>query len=120
MSSLNICLDGNLSDVIVMAFAKAFEKVSHTRLLHKLHMYGIDPETCKWSRSFLCGRTQHVVIDGEASEEVEITSMVPQDSVLGPIFFLIYINDMAEYTKHSSVRLFADDAIIYLTLTAKK
>ena len=51
-------------------------------------------------------------IDGEASK-VEITSKVPQGSVLGPIFFLIYINNMAEYTKHSSVKLFADDTIIY-------
>ena len=97
-------------------FAKAFNKVSHTRLLH---MYGINPETCGWSRSFLCGRIQHVVVDGEASEEREITSRVPQDSVVGTIFFLIYINDMAEYTKHSSVRLFANYTIIHHTLTAE-
>ena len=104
---------------VVMDFAKTFDKVSHTRLLHKLHMYGIDTETCRWSRSFPCGRTQRVVVDGKPSKEVEITSGVPQGSVQGPIFFLIYINDMAEYTKHSSVRLFADDTIIYLTLTAE-
>ena len=60
-----------------------------------------------------------MVVDREASDEVEITSRVLQGSVLGPIFFLIYRNDMAEYTKHSSVRLFADDIIIYLTLTAE-
>ena len=60
-----------------------------------------------------------MVVDREASEEVEITSGVPQGSVLGTIFFLIYINNMAEYTKHSSVRLFADDTIIYLILTAE-
>ena len=92
-----------------MDFAKTFDKVSHTRLLHKLHMDGIDTETCRWSRSFLCGRTQCVVVDGEATEEGEITSGVRQGSVLGSILFQIYINDMAEYIKHSSVRLFADD-----------
>ena len=101
-----------------MNFAKAFDKVCHTRLLHKLDVYGIDPMTCRWSRSFFSDRTQHVVIDGEASKEVEITSRVPQGSVLGPIFFLISIYGMAEYTKHSSVRLYADDTIIFLTLTA--
>ena len=69
-------MDGKHSDVVVMDFAKAFNKVSHMRLLHKLDMYGIDPETCGWSRSFLCGRTQHVVVDGEASKGVEITSGV--------------------------------------------
>ena len=58
-----------------------------------------------------------MVVDGEASEEVETTSEVPHGSVLGPIFFLMYINDMTEYTKHCSVRLFTDDTIIYLTLT---
>ena len=60
-----------------------------------------------------------MVVDREASEEVEITSGVPQGSVLESIFFLIYINDMAEYTKHSQVRLLSDDTTIYLTLTAE-
>ena len=99
---------------------KLSNKVSHTTLLHKLHMYGTDPETCGWFRSFLCSRTQRVVVDGEAFIEVEITSRVPQGSVLRPIFFLIYINDMAEYTKHSSVRLFADDTIIYTSSLLQK
>ena len=84
-------------------------------------MYGIDPEIWGWFRTFLCGRIQQVVVDGEEFKEMEITSGVPQGSVLGPtcIFFLIYTHAMAEYTKHSSVRLFADNTIIYLTLTAE-
>ena len=99
---------------------KLLTNVSHTKLLHKLHIYGIDPETCGWCRPFLCIRMQHVVVHGDALEEVEITSGVPHGSVLGHIFFfLIYINDMAEYTKHSSVRLIADNTIIYLTLMAE-
>ena len=63
--------DRKQSDVFVIDFAEAFYKVSHTRLLHKLHMYRIDPETCGWSRYILCSRTQHVVVDGETSEEVK-------------------------------------------------
>ena len=111
--------DRKQNDVVVMDFAKAFNKVSHTRLLHKLHVYGIDPEPCGWSRSFLWSRTQHVVVhvDSDVSEEVEITSGVSQSSVPGPIFFLNYINDMAGYSKQSSVRLFADNTTIYLTIT---
>ena len=62
---------------------------------------------------------QHVVVDRGESEEVEITSTVPQGSVVDPIFLLIYINNMAKYTKHSSIRLFANDTIIYLILTAE-
>ena len=111
--------DGKQSDVVVMDFTKAFDKVSHIRLLHKLHIYGINPETYGWSRSFLCSKTQHVLVDGEASKVVEITSGEPQGSVLEPSFFPIYINDMAEYTKCSLVRLFADNTIILITLTAE-
>ena len=100
--------DGKQSDVVVMDFTTAFNKVSHTRLLHKIHMYCIETKPgTRWFRSFPCGRIQWVVVDGEASKEVEITSVVPQGSVLGLIFFLLYINDIAEYTKHSSVKLFA-------------
>ena len=64
-------------------------------------------------------RTQKVVIDGEESDAVPVTSGVPQGLVLGPILFLVYIDDMPKYTKHSQVRLFADDTIVYLTITNK-
>ena len=97
--------------------AKAFDKVSHTRLLHKLHMYGIDPKTWGWSRSFLCGRTQYVVLDREASE-VEITSGLPQGLVLGPIIFFLMRRCGRVYQTLFS-QLFADDIIIYLTLTVE-
>ncbi len=112
--------DGNQNDVIVMDFAKAFDKVSHKKLLYKLRASGIDEDTCEWASSFLCDRTQRVVVEGEASEEGDVTSGVPQGSVLGPIFFLVYINDMPEYTKNSTVRLFADDTIVYLTITGEQ
>ena len=105
--------------MVVMDFDKVFDKVSDTRLLHKLEMYGIHPETYGWSRSILCSRTQHVVVDNEASKEVEITPGVTQGSVLGPIFLPININNMTEYTNHSSVRLFTDNTIINLTLIAE-
>ena len=105
-------------DIVIMNFSKAFDKVSHSGLLFKLSELGASEEVCQWAKSFLVSRTQRVVVDGVASECEAVTSGVPQGSVLGPIFFLVYINDMAKCTKHSSVRLFADDTIIYKAVKA--
>jgi ribonuclease P/MRP protein subunit RPP40 len=106
------------SDVIIMDFSKAFDKVCRQRLLYKLKSYGANDIFCNWVKSFLSGRTQQVVIDGECSNSVSVTSGVPQGSVLGPILFLVFINDMPTYTKHATIRLFADDTIAYLTITS--
>ena len=78
------------TDLIIMDFAKAFDKVPHRRLLHKLDFYGIRGSTHKWISSWLSGRTQQVVLDGQASDPVPVISSVPQRSVL----FLICINDL--------------------------
>ena len=75
----------------------------------------LDP-VINWIQSFLIGRTQTVVLGGESSEEVKVTSGVPQGSVLGPLLFLLYINDLPENIQ-SQVRLFADDTAVYLTVT---
>ena len=95
-----------------MDFAKAFDKVPHRRLLYKLDYYGIRGSTHKWITSWLSGRFQKVVLDGQASDPVPVLSGVPQGSVLGPVLFLIFINDLPENIR-SSVRLFADDCVLY-------
>ena len=100
-------------DVIVMDFAKAFDKVSHRHLLYKLDCYGIRGDTLRWIKGFLSGRSQRVKVEGKSSNEAAVTSGVPQGTVLGPILFLVYINDLADYLEHSKLRLFADDSIIY-------
>ena len=104
------------TDVAVMDFAKVFDTVPHNRLLYKLKFYGIANKTNAWIRSFLQDRSQRVVVDGYRSFETEVTSGVPQGSVFGPVLFLVYINDLSEYTKFSKVRLFADDCILYRTV----
>ena len=105
---------GKQTDLILLDFSKAFDKVNHSKLLWKLHQYGIRGNALAWIRAFLGNRSQTVVIDGEESESVPVTSGVPQGSVLGPILFLIYINDLPDELS-SQVRLFADDTAVYLT-----
>ena len=99
-------------DIDVLDFSKAFDKVSHTHLANKLDYYGIRCSTLAWINYFLSNRTQQVVLEGVASGTVDVTSGVPQGSVLGPILFLLYINDLPK-SLTSKVRIFADDAIVY-------
>ena len=97
------------TDVIIMDFAKAFDKVPHRRLLYKFKHYGIRGST---HSSWLSERSQKVVLDGQASYPVPVLSGVPQGSILGPVLFLIFINDLPDNIR-SSVRLFADDCVLY-------
>ena len=108
--------EGKQTDIILLDFSKAFNKVNHTKLILKLHNYGIRGRTLSWISAFLNGRSQTVVLEGDCSEEVPVTSGVPQGSVLGPILFLIYINDLPDKVK-SQVRLFADDTAAYLAIS---
>ena len=107
------------TDVLIMDFSKAFDKVHHGLLLHKLHQYGVQGNVHRWIGSFLQGRTQRVLVEGEKSQEVEVESGVPQGSVLGPSLFLYFINDMPQDI-NATVRLFADDTIAYLAVKSNK
>ena len=110
---------GQQTDLILLDFSKAFDKVCHNKLLFKLQDHGVNNLTVSWIKSFLVGRSQKVVLDGVTSSEVPVTSGVPQGSVLGPLLFLLYINDLPD-TVTSQVRLFADDTAIYLAVNSKQ
>ena len=104
--------NGDRIDAIVIDFSKAFDLVPHDRLLMKIAISGVDSRIVAWVREFLRGRTQRVKVRGELSEEVRVTSGVPQGSVLGPLLFLVYVNDIWRNIE-STIRLFADDCVIY-------
>ena len=112
---INAIEEGNRIDAIVLDFSKAFDKVDHERLLVKLQHCGVSGNLLSWVESWLVGRKQRVVVDGAESEECDVASGVPQGSVLGPLFFIIFINDIT-HGLHSNIRLFADDALLYQTI----
>ena len=103
--------EGCQTDVIVLDFAKAFDRVNHSLLCEKIKSYGIDGDTNRWISNFLKDRKQRVVVDGESSDTIQVKSGVPQGSVLGPCLFLAYINDLPEQITSNS-RLFADDTAV--------
>ena len=100
------------TDVIFLDFSKAFDKVSHKKLLIRLQRYGIHGENLSWIKDLLFRRTQKVVMDGEESNACNVLSGVPQGSVLGPVLFLLYINDIITDVD-SKINLFADDCALY-------
>ena len=102
------------TDVGILDFNCAFDTVPLGRLLGKLASYGISGPLNSWIRAFLTGRTMSVTIDGVTSDPADVLSGVPQRMVLGPLLFLIYINDMPGVVSHGTyVRLFADDCLAY-------
>ena len=113
INDLAQCLNNKSQiDMAIMDFSKAFDSVPHKRLLLKLCNYGIQNKTLSWISNFLRHRTQRVVVSGEHSAWTDVVSGVPQGTVLGPLLFLTYINDLPDNLK-SSVRLFADDCVLY-------
>ena len=103
---------GKQTDVIVFDFSKVFDSVPHQWLLAKLNHYGIRGKNLQWLQSFLLDRKQRVVLNGSSSPWSPVISGVPQGTVLGPLLFLLYINDIVDNIT-SQVRLFADDCILY-------
>lgn len=103
---------GFFVDCIFLDFAKAFDKVNHSLLLHKLNALNMDPQVLDWIREFLSCRVQYVTANGSDSPLAPVGSGVPQGSVLGPLLFLIYINDLTANIS-SQACLFADDCVIY-------
>ncbi len=106
--------EGKAVDVIYLDFSKAFDTVSHQKLLEKLPSYGISGKAFRWIEAFLTNRQQRVVIDGVYSPWSAVPSGVPQGSVLGPLLFSLYINDISDLDLAGENKLFADDVKLFL------
>ena len=105
------------TDAILLDFSKAFDKVHHKSLLHKLNAYGVRGNTHKWITSILSERSQKVILENKESQPKPVQSGVPQGTVLGPLLFLTYINDIPQgLTEGTKLRLFADDSLLYRTI----
>ena len=110
--------EGVSADAIIKDFSKAFDLVPHDQLLMKLAASGVDSRVVVWVSEFLVGCTQRVRLGGQLSKDVKVTSGVPQGRVLGPLLFLVYVNNIWRNID-SSIRLFTDDCTIYRKITNK-
>ena len=104
---------GGVIDVIYCDFMKAFDKVPHNRLLEKIACYGICGKVHRWLQGFLLNRHQRVMVQGSFSKWHNVLSGIPQGSVLGPLMFVMYINDLPTKAVNSELFLFADDTKIF-------
>ena len=96
-------------DVLFLDFAKAFDKVLHKEVLVKLRKLGVSGDVWLWLESYLSKRTQYVCIEGCCSQLLPVVSSVPQGSILGPLLFLVFVNDLPAVVQHSLILMFADD-----------
>ena len=104
---------GLVTSAVFIDLAKAFDTIDHDVLIHKLKHYGVSDDSLLWFKDYFCARKQFVAIDSHRSEELDITCGVPQGSILGPLLFIVYINDLSCCMRNCSVSMYADDTAIY-------
>ena len=106
---------GHIAITILLDLKKAFDTVDHRILLRKLYAYGIRDALLKWFESYLTGRTQYVAFNGRNSDIHYVKCGVPQGSILGPLLFILYMNDMCSVSKLLFTLLYTDDTCVMLS-----
>ncbi len=107
-------------DILILDISKAFNTVPHAHLLKKWKLYGIKGSILGWIEALLTDHQRQVVLDGVRSESVRVWSGVPQSTVLVPLMFLLYINDIGKNINHSHICLFDDDCLLYREISCDK
>ena len=112
---INVNMDKKLTTIVTFIdFRKAFDCVQHETLLGKLSAINLDSKVISWFRSYLSDRRQRVLANDVHSSYLDVTQGVPQGSVLGPLFYIIYANDIVKMIKHCNIAMYADDTVLYL------
>ena len=104
---------GQIVATVMIDLSKAFDTINHNLLLKKLYAYGIHGSELSWFTDYLAERKMRVVVDGVSSEWARVPMGVPQGSILGPLLFLIFMNDLPEVVEECTINLYADDTTIY-------
>ena len=104
--------NGLVNGVVFIDLKKTFDTIDHDIMLLKLENYGVERNSLTWFISYLTDRTQKCLVNGQLSNSVPITCGVPQRSKLGPLLFLVYINDLPNCLNHTTARMYADDTSV--------
>ena len=114
LDELSKMLDrGNKLDALYIDLAKAFDSVSHMKLVHKLNCIGIKGTLNLWFQNFLSDRLQCVRVGNNVSSLETVVSGIPQGTILGPLLFIVYVNDMVDVVRTNKISLYADDSKLY-------